>query len=535
MPPKMRVALVRVPGCVSDTKKQVESSIKPMISDSAVGKSMSAAAGNAAAEFDMMIRCHAMTSSDSIQDADMMMLPSANSSKRDMSSRQLMTSNPPARLKRRKLDLVALPSSNNSMASESVQAHDDISEIESFSPLNTPKLSGVPASQPARDESSSAVGPLSGVRCGSSATSASDSQESDDVKLPDVLGWSTIGDSGASATAQPPPMWGYATVALPDDTDLLYGGADTKRVFDDVYVFDRKSFSWSHVEISSAAQARVWHSASYLPQQHVVFVFGGECKDATGEPEILSDPMLFDVDVQLWYQPKFNGPSPRPRGGHSASVLTGDHVVLFGGCNGRKWLNDINVLDASTWTWSRPRVQGTTPAARSYHSAVVIGGDSIVIFGGNDSTKCFDSVHVLHRKTTCTTTPPPSVSWEWQTPIVMGSAPRARTGHGCTVVDDRFMVIHGGWDPNAADLDDPTQTASFSDAFVLDTKSWTWHIISEHETNMPGVRVGHSMSQLVQQSASEPDSRRIFTFAGLGAKDAMCNTALQLQFVPPSI
>ena len=54
------------------------------------------------------------------------------------------------------------------------------------------------------------------------------------------------------------------------------------------------------------------------------------------------------------------------------------------------------------WHWRTPSINGDTPPGRSYHSAVVIkGGKEIVYFGGNDGSKCFQSVCVLQVSGSC--------------------------------------------------------------------------------------------------------------------------------------
>jgi len=36
-------------------------------------------------------------------------------------------------------------------------------------------------------------------------------------------------------------------------------------------------------------------------------------------------------------------------------------VIVFGGCQDKKWLNDVVVLDTDRWVWSHPHTTGVAP------------------------------------------------------------------------------------------------------------------------------------------------------------------------------
>lgn len=141
--------------------------------------------------------------------------------------------------------------------------------------------------------------------------------------------------------------------------------------------------------------------------------------------------------------------------------------------------------------WRSLTVDGKPPSARTYHSAVAMGDGRIVVFGGNDSHKCFNSVHVLVKATGVekkkrrgtkkekagneeddhSIVSSGTTSWSWFHPCVVGDQPSARTGHSATLVDENKLLIVGGWDPQS---DAGGATVIFSDAFLLDTTSWEW-------------------------------------------------------------
>ena len=181
--------------------------------------------------------------------------------------------------------------------------------------------------------------------------------------------------------------------------------------------------------------------------------------------------MVLDTEIMLWYPPSVSGAVPTGRSGHTASLLPStNELVVFGGVKNNKWQKSLAVLDTMRWKWSAPKVMGDAPRARSYHSATPVPNSNLlVIFGGNNETECFNSVHVLDTA---------NEKWSWSHPIVSGTAPSRRTGHCATLLEDgKTIIIYGGWDPNADDEDaemSDEEEMMFGDSFLLNTETWTW-------------------------------------------------------------
>ena len=51
--------------------------------------------------------------------------------------------------------------------------------------------------------------------------------------------------------------------------------------------------------------------------------------------------------VVVWKTPKINGIPPSPRSSHSATAV-GDRLFVFGGFDGRRYYNDLHILDLGT-------------------------------------------------------------------------------------------------------------------------------------------------------------------------------------------
>lgn len=141
----------------------------------------------------------------------------------------------------------------------------------------------------------------------------------------------------------------------------------------------------------------------------------------------------------LWAFPQIEGVPPSPRGGHSAT-LTGASLVIFGGHfyegkqAGFTYLNDTHVLDVNSSRWFKPKISGTPPPPRYAHTAVLAGARIIVFGGKGPKSTVYRDLHALD---------PITMTW-YQGPEG-GGAPVARFDHSANLVGGTKMVIFGGW------------------------------------------------------------------------------------------
>ena len=123
------------------------------------------------------------------------------------------------------------------------------------------------------------------------------------------------------------------------------------------------------------------------------------------------------------------GPTaPEKRSGHSVTRMR-DGVLLFGGSGERGLFGDVWQLSVPELAWSRPATQGKGPSPRAYHSAsartpqgafaeAAGGEEQLIVFGGSDSRRRLNELFV------------PSIpSFAWSMPVVDGSPPPPRCWH----------------------------------------------------------------------------------------------------------
>ena len=128
--------------------------------------------------------------------------------------------------------------------------------------------------------------------------------------------------------------------------------------------------------------ARYGHSAILAGPRMIIF--GGK---GPGD-KCYKDIHALDPVALTWFQGPEGSGSPPARFGHSASLVLGSKMIVFGGTDGKNFFNDVNVLNLETMAWSKPETKGPAPAPRYYHASVVIK-NTIMIQGGFPSARVF--------------------------------------------------------------------------------------------------------------------------------------------------
>ena len=193
--------------------------------------------------------------------------------------------------------------------------------------------------------------------------------------------------------------------------------------------------------------ARSGHSATLVGDY--VVVFGGtQGKNFRGDTVVLDvrDVNLSDEHASrrpLWFRPEpcmVN--TPGPRAFHSA-VAIGTDLYIMCGRTGRTQHGDVWVLDTTTWQWSSldlrfPHSNNTRVTPRDFGVATKTPqGNNLLLFGGFDGTKWLNDLHVLELNT-----------GSWRCVTINSIAPSPRSGHAGDVLDKRRVLVFGGQGSN---------------------------------------------------------------------------------------
>lgn len=271
---------------------------------------------------------------------------------------------------------------------------------------------------------------------------------------------------------------GHVAVEVNGKLYVHGGETDNGTTLGDILVLDIASGTTTTLLCESPSRA--WHSANFLSDKQLLLVFGGE-RSATDDAQnaFIDEPLVLDTSINLWYPPTISGKGPGPRAGHTGTIIRENVVVFIGGRRRSVYISSVFYLDTSRWHWMIPVIEGKPPRPRAHHTCSTISGNRVVLFGGSDDFRCFNDVH-------CLKCDQKAQNWEWIQPEVQGTAPPARTGHTAVVVDERFVIISGGYDPFCESVEPKSHIESmssmngnknfFEDEYVMDTATWTWSI-----------------------------------------------------------
>ena len=79
-----------------------------------------------------------------------------------------------------------------------------------------------------------------------------------------------------------------------------------------------------------------------------IYVLGG----CLQELRCFNDVHVFDTDSQRWSEELLSGEAPKPRGGHSATLL-GSDIYVVGGADSESSFGDVHHLDLLQKRWTR--------------------------------------------------------------------------------------------------------------------------------------------------------------------------------------
>ena len=255
----------------------------------------------------------------------------------------------------------------------------------------------------------------------------------------------------------------------------VHGGVNGTETLGDIvsYTINYDDNNARIIRPLSNNQSRSWHCAEYLECKNLIIVFGGECK-RNDETIYYDDVQVFDMTIELWYPPSVSGKGPSSRSGHKSGILFDKYLVIYGGQKNDKFPHNIHVLDTQRWHWSSPKVDGKPPHARGYHTCTCVEKKMLLYYGGSDSTKCFNDVHLLVSNDK-------GQGWKWEQPGIVGYKPTERWNHSAVLIhNETCLLVHGGWTYH------DSKPVPLYDYCILDLRTWSWYEIDPKymEANM---------------------------------------------------
>nr|APO15848.1 ring-finger protein [Sesuvium portulacastrum] len=273
----------------------------------------------------------------------------------------------------------------------------------------------------------------------------------------------------------------------------------------------------------------VVENGNAIPETKTISTENGTLVE-TQDKDVVSGGVASINVYDQWIAPPISGQRPKPRYEHGAAVI-GDRMYVYGGNHNGRYLNDLQVLDLRTWTWSRVEVKtgvenheaqpsvtsipcaghtlipwenkllsvaghtkdssetiqvrvfdlqtatwsilktyGKPPVSRGGHSVTLVGS-SLVIFGGQNANRTLlNDLHLLDLET-----------MTWDEFDAVGVPPSPRSDHAAAVHAERYLLIFGGG----------SHATCFNDLHVLDLQAMEWSRPTQ-QGDMPSPRAGHA-------------------------------------------
>ncbi len=282
------------------------------------------------------------------------------------------------------------------------------------------------------------------------------------INLSDIKEWTR-----EMPTTKPSTRYGHAMATVYGTHKVvLFGGTDgISNFYNDTWVFDLDTNTWTEKFPINNPKARHFHSMAGVYGTDKVVLFGG----TTGI--YMNDTWIYDLSDNTWTM-KTPSTIPHIRQGQVMSTILGtDNIIMFGGDGGdpfyykETWIYD---LSNNTWTDKMPV---NNPSGRvSMAMAPIHGTDKVILFGGftpflNAETWIYDFS---------------DNNWTQKLPT---RYPSERCYHSmATICGTDEILLFGGWQ----------STGNVDDTWIYDQSDDNW--IKKSLIITPNARLGHGMA-----------------------------------------
>ncbi|KAK9084194.1 hypothetical protein Scep_030665 [Stephania cephalantha] len=202
-------------------------------------------------------------------------------------------------------------------------------------------------------------------------------------------------------------------------------------------------------------------NGNYYPETKTIPVENGSVLETQDKDVVLEG--LGSVGVyDQWIAPSISGQRPKPRYEHGAAIIQ-DKMYIFGGNHNGRYLNDIQVLDLRTLTWSRVEAKAAVDSVESSSPVPLApcAGHSLISWGNKLLSI---AGHTKDPSETVTVKAFDPVAYTWSILKTYGKAPVSRGGQSVTLVGSN-LVMFGGQDAKRTLL---------NDLHILDLETMTW-------------------------------------------------------------
>jgi hypothetical protein len=205
--------------------------------------------------------------------------------------------------------------------------------------------------------------------------------------------WKLLNADTHGIRGQPPSPRDRHCAVVYKDAFYVFGGFDGSARVNDFYKYDIMEQEWTRIvpneEDFTLPTCR--HSHSAVVHKDSMWVFGGY------DGSYRCDLYEYNFLTNIWTVVDTGGRIPRPRY-RATCVIYNDCLILHGGHDGTRHLEDTNVLDLETKRWTNLVRIGNAPTSRDSHVSFTYN-NAMYVFGGSAGGTAMNDMYELSMET----------------------------------------------------------------------------------------------------------------------------------------
>jgi len=158
-----------------------------------------------------------------------------------------------------------------------------------------------------------------------------------------------------------------------------------------------KELSWKLVQVESEKKpSKRITTLIYDPTKQQLIAFYGYSYNRS----YLGDVWLFDLDTRRWKELETTGIKPSPRTSSVTCLSERSELIVYGGYNGQKHLDDFFVLDLKTATWRTEQFNNASPGVLTVGNMnSLICNQTLFVIGGYSPHTFSRKIHTMDLNT----------------------------------------------------------------------------------------------------------------------------------------
>ena len=158
-----------------------------------------------------------------------------------------------------------------------------------------------------------------------------------------------------------------------------------------------KELTWKLVQVESEKKpSKRITTLIYDPTKQQLIAFYGYSYNRS----YLGDVWLFDLDTRRWKELETTGIKPSPRTSSVTCLSERSELIVYGGYNGQKHLDDFFVLDLKTATWRTEQFNNASPGVLTVGNMnSLICNQTLFVIGGYSPHTFSRKIHTMDLNT----------------------------------------------------------------------------------------------------------------------------------------